>query len=159
MEYTYYTIDEIITSQIWEVFKTNLGTDDVFYKYVMDEIWRNKGYWFIHVKPEGIDEELEKIKVSELTESVYQWLKQNQILFNKTYDLIYNPTTGSSKRTTKFNDTPQSEGSYSTDRYTSTVTTDEATGTVGSSEQLRQLRDIIGYSIDDFRRRFVIHVD
>lgn len=157
MEYIDITLAELINEETWNNWMPD--TSSMFYKYIWKFISYQRPYWFVLEYPSGIDELRLNQKEAELTYNIKQWLNQNELLFNKTYELIFNPTTATSKRTTKFNDTPQSEGSYSTDKYTSTVTTDEVTGTVGSSEQLQHLNDIVEYVISDFRKRFVIYVD
>ena len=157
MEYIDITLAELINEDTWNTWMPD--TSSMFYKYVWKHITSQRPFWFVLEYPSDIDELRLAQKESELSYNIKQWLNQNELLFNKTYELIFSPTVATSKRTTKFNDTPQSEGSYGTDKYTSTVTTDEVTGTVGSSEQLQHLNDIIEYVISDFRKRFVIYVD
>lgn len=157
MEYTSITLSELINEDQWNAWMPS--TDTKFYSYIWNFITSQRPYWFVLEYPADADATRVSQKQSELTYNIKQWLLQNELLFEKTYELIFSPTIGTSKRTTKFNDTPQNDGNYGTDKYTSTVTTDEMTGTVGSSEQLRHLQDIIEFVIDDFRKRFVIYVD
>lgn len=158
MEITYYTLKELIPDEQWEIWMDNLGRDDMFYKYISKEIDSHAPFWFIYGKEEDCDEGLDRLHQAGLIKDIYQWLKANQPLFNRTYDLIYNPTPGTAKRVDKFNDTPQQQGDYSTDKFTSTVSTSEQSGTVSSDIQLRHLQDIITYVIYDFEKRFVIYV-
>lgn len=157
MEYIDITLAELIDEETWNTWKP--ASSSMFYKYIWNHITIQRPYWFVLEYSATTDATRLAQKESELTYNIKQWLNQNELLFNKTYELIFSPTSPTSKRTTKFNDTPQSEGRYVTDRYTSTVTTDEVTGTVGSSEQLQHLQDIIAFVVDDFRKRFVIYVD
>lgn len=157
MEYTDITLAELINEETWNQWMPDTTT--MFYKYVWKHITLQRPFWYVLEYEATADIERVGDKRLELTYNIKQWLLQNELLFEKTYDLIFNPSTATSKRTTRFNDTPQSEGNYSTDKYTSTVTTDEATGTVGSYEQLGHLNDIIQFVINDFRKRFVIYVD
>ncbi len=158
MEITYYTLRDLISESQWDIWMDNLGTDDMFYKYISKEINSHAPFWFVYAEGEDDDEQLAGIIESGLIQDIYQWLKANQPLFNRTYDLIYNPTPGTAKRVDKFNDTPQQQGDYSTDKFTSTVSTSEQSGTVSSDIQLRHLQDIITYVICDFEKRFVIYV-
>lgn len=157
MEYIDIKLSELIDDEQWANMKPDESTK--FYEYIWKYLDDERPYWYVLEYPSGIDNVKLEEKEWELIHNINQWLKENELLFNKTYDLIFNATPGTSKRTSKFNDTPQSEGSYGTDKYTSTITTEEVTGTVGSSEQLQHLNDIIAYVISDFRRRFVIYVD
>lgn len=158
MEITYYTLKDLLPDDLWNIWMDALGTDDMFYKYISKEIDLHASYWFVYGKEEDTDAELDSLKQAELIINIYQWLKSNQILFDKTYEFIYNPVAATVKRTDKFNDTPQQQGNYSTDKYTSTVSTSEQSSTVSSEEQLRHLQDIINFVLSDFRKRFVIYV-
>ena len=62
------------------------------------------------------------------------------------------------KTKTKFNDTPDTVGDYTTDEHTSTISTAEQTAELSSGEQanLSRLYDIMQAVASDIKRKFII---
>lgn len=69
-----------------------------------------------------------------------------------------NAVAASVKTQTKFNDTPDTVGDYTTDEHTSTITTAEQTGQLSSGEQadLSGLYGIMQSVASDIKRKFII---
>lgn len=62
------------------------------------------------------------------------------------------------KTKTKFNDTPDTVGDYTTDEHTSTISTAEQTAELSSGEQanLSRLYDIMQAVASDIKRKFIV---
>lgn len=69
-----------------------------------------------------------------------------------------NAVSASITTKTKFNDTPDTVGDYTTDEHTSTITTAEQTGKLSSGEQadLAGLYGIMQSVASDIKRKFII---
>lgn len=92
-----------------------------------------------------------------LTQRLKSWFKTNESIYNDKADLINKATSGTTVATTKFNDTPDSQGDYSAEKYTSTVTTNTVEGKLGSEEQIKLLKNLSDEYLSQFFKRFVIY--
>lgn len=96
-------------------------------------------------------------QVKKLCFQIYTYLKSTNDVYNKQVELLNDPTLGSTKKVTRFNDTPQNGGDWSKDTYTSTINTTEDTATFSTVEQLALLRRLDYDYVNEFRRKFEIY--
>lgn len=101
-------------------------------------------------------EDGDQFAVRKLAHSMYKFLLDENDMYNKEKSLLANITVGTTKTTSKFNDTPQNGGDWSDDQHTSTITTNEVIGTADTIYQLKLLKDLRTEYINHFRDKFEI---
>lgn len=160
MNYVNITLQELIADDQWNLWAPDTSTP--FYSYIWKWLTKSRPYMFVLCYPEDLDEEELIVKEGQLTVDIWQWLKNQEKLFDRTYELIYSTDSGSTKTTAKFNDTPQAsskDSGFDDDYHVSTINSQETIGTLGTVEQLKKIQDIVYFVQSDFYRRFVIYVD
>lgn len=156
--YTYLNCYELITDSALAELMAAMDKDKPFFSNVFTPIYTQFNLLYAFVSSDAEPDNLISLRKDRVRRNIIEWFKSKQIEFNDEYDLRTNPTSGSAESITKYNDTPQSQGSYTADTYTSNITQNESTGTLSSSEKLDLLYNMREAYISDFNRRFVIYV-
>lgn len=102
------------------------------------------------------EEDDDQTAVHKLAYSMYKFLLDENDMYNKEKSLLANITVGTTKTTSRFNDTPQNGGDWSDDQHTSTITTNEVIGTADTIYQLKLLKDLRIEYINHFRNKYEI---
>ena len=107
-------------------------------------------------EPETTDE-LDELNKKRLYKDITEWLHDEEPVYNAKCEIIEEMSAGEAKTESRFNDTPQSQGNYSAETYTSTITTSKTSGTISSAEKKKLLENVRMGAVREFSRRFVIY--
>lgn len=156
--YTYLSCSDLIQDSSLAELISAMDNSKPFFEDVFQSIYTQFGILYAFVSSDDEDDNVVTIRKSRVERDIILWFKVKQTEYNTEYELRTNPTSGSAESITKYNDTPQAQGSYTADTYTSNITQSESTGELSSKEKLDLYYNMREEYINEFYRRFIIYV-